>query len=110
MVMAGMRNRKAQGVNKKKLSRLANPASKMLKGPLNTHRNRPLRMRKIPMAKYPMAEVKKDRTSRLKIANMFVVVLSVVIVGTRPLIRSKDHGNGILFFICPRIYSREFIF
>jgi hypothetical protein len=71
MVIAGIKNRNTQGANKKKLSRFAKPASKILNVPLNTHKNRPFRVRKSPITRYPMGEVKKDWTSLLKIANMF---------------------------------------
>lgn len=68
--MPGIKNKNTHGANKKKLLKSAKPYSKMLKAPLKTHRKSPLSIKNNPITKYPTGEVKKDRISRLKMANM----------------------------------------
>tara|TARA_R110002051_G_scaffold212509_1_gene277594 strand:- start:1315 stop:1635 length:321 start_codon:yes stop_codon:yes gene_type:complete len=65
MVMAGIRKRNTQGARRKNLSKSANPYSKILKGPLNTQRNRPVKIKKRPMTKYPIGDVKNACISLL---------------------------------------------
>jgi hypothetical protein len=71
-VIAGIKNKKTQGARRKKSPISAKPYSKILKGPLKTHRNSPLRIRNNPITKYPIGEVKKDWISLLKIAIILV--------------------------------------
>ena len=68
MVIAGIRKIKNHGVIKKKLFKSANPALRMLKSPLNTHKKRPLITRNTEMTRYPIGEAKNEFNSFLKIA------------------------------------------
>src|SRR5690606_19439888 len=70
MVTAGTKKIKIQGASKKKFPRSAKPWSKILYSPLKTQRKRPVSPRKAPTIRYPAGEVKKERTSFLKIANI----------------------------------------
>src|SRR5688572_27782113 len=70
MVTAGTKKIKIQGTSKKKFPRSAKPWSKILYSPLKTHKKRPVSPRKAPTIRYPAGEVKKERTSFLKIANI----------------------------------------
>ncbi len=51
MVMAGTKNKKNQGAIKKKLFKSAKPAFRILKSPLNTHKNSPLTTKKTAITK-----------------------------------------------------------
>jgi len=51
MVTAGTKNKKNQGVIKKKLFKSAKPALRILKSPLNIHKNSPLIIKKTAITK-----------------------------------------------------------
>tara|TARA_R110002012_G_scaffold9716_2_gene44789 strand:+ start:217544 stop:217774 length:231 start_codon:yes stop_codon:yes gene_type:complete len=72
MVIAGIRNIKIQGAIWKNGARSANPVSVILKGPLKTHRNKPVTTRNNPITRYPIAEEKNEDISFLSIANKVI--------------------------------------
>jgi hypothetical protein len=59
MVMAGIKNMNTQGAITNKLSSEAKPASRMLKFPGNTHKNKPIANKKIVITLYPISDVRK---------------------------------------------------
>ena len=59
MVIAGIKNMNTQGAITNKLSSEAKPASKMLKLPGKTQRNKPIANRKIVITLYPIRDVRK---------------------------------------------------
>jgi hypothetical protein len=70
MVIAGIKKMKIQGDNRKKEDRSAKPLSKILKSPLNNHKNKPFNNRKTAMTKYPIGEAKKLLISFLSMASI----------------------------------------
>ena len=64
MVTAGIKNKRIHGANWKKADRSAKPASSILKVPLKTHRNKPLKTKNKAITKYPIGLAKKEFISR----------------------------------------------
>ena len=73
IVTAGIKNKRTQGANWKKADRSANPASNMLKVPLKTHKNKPLKTKNNAITKYPIGLAKKECISRFISANIWVL-------------------------------------
>tara|TARA_B110000008_G_scaffold127080_1_gene129663 strand:+ start:3111 stop:3401 length:291 start_codon:yes stop_codon:yes gene_type:complete len=67
IVIAGIKNNKTHGANRKKLFISAKPAFNMLKSSLKTHKNNPLISKKIPITKYAIGEEKNNLNSLFKI-------------------------------------------
>lgn len=84
--IAGIKNKKSQGINSKYKFKSANPESTMLKALLKTHNNKPFKIKNTARMLYPSGVVKNDNNSLLTMAHMLI----------------EFYGYGI-----PKLYSKK---